>query len=67
VRPEVVVEVAHNEIQRSPRYPSGFALRFARIVAIREDKAPQDVDTYQRLQELYAKQFERKGRAPGEL
>lgn len=62
VRPEVVVEVAYNEIQRSPHYPSGFALRFARIVRIRDDKGPQDTDTYSRLKELYEKQFERKGR-----
>ena len=61
VRPEVVVEVAYNEIQRSPHYPSGFALRFARIARIREDKGPQDADTYARLKALYAKQFERKG------
>jgi len=62
VRPEVVVEVAYNEIQRSPHYPSGFALRFARIARVREDKGPQDADTYARLKELYAKQFERKGK-----
>ena len=67
VRPEVVVEVAHNEIQRSPHYPSGFALRFARIVRIRDDKGPEDVDTYTRLKQLYAKQFERKGRGPDEI
>ncbi len=67
VRPEVVVEVAYNEIQHSPHYASGFALRFARIVRIREDKGPQDVDTYARLNELYAKQFERKGRMTGDL
>ena len=67
VRPEVVVEVAYNEIQRSPHYPSGFALRFARIVRIREDKGPADIDTYARLKELYAKQFERKGRGPDDL
>jgi DNA ligase-1 len=64
VRPEVVVEVAYNEIQKSPHYPSGFALRFARIVRVRDDKGPEDVDTYARLKELYEKQFERKGRAP---
>ncbi len=67
VRPEIVVEVAHNEIQRSPHYASGFALRFARIVRVREDKGPQDVDTYAHLKELYAKQFERKGRGPDDL
>ncbi len=64
VRPEVIVEVAYNEIQKSPHYPSGFALRFARIVRIRDDKGPEDADTYVRLKELYAKQFERKGRGP---
>ncbi len=67
VRPDTVVEVAYNEIQRSPHYPSGFALRFARIVRIRDDKGPQDVDTYERLKELYSKQFERKGRGPDDL
>jgi len=67
VRPDVVVEVAYNEIQRSPHYPSGFALRFARIARIREDKGPEDVDTYARLKELYAKQFERKGRMKDDL
>ncbi len=67
VRPEVVVEVAYNEIQRSPHYPSGFALRFARIARIRDDKGPEDVDTYARLKELYEKQFERKGRGPVDL
>ena len=41
VKPEVVVEVAYNEIQRSPQYSSGFALRFARITRIRDDKSPE--------------------------
>jgi len=63
VRPEVVVEVAYNEVQRSPHYPSGFALRFARVTRIRDDKGPNDVNTYERLKQLYAKQFERKGAA----
>lgn len=67
VRPEVVVEVAYNEIQVSPRYSSGYALRFARILRIREDKGPQDVDTYERLQSLYKGQFERKGRLKTDL
>ncbi len=67
VRPEVVVEVAYNEIQRSPHYASGFALRFARIVRVREDKGPEDADTYARLKDLYTAQFERKGRGPDSL
>ncbi|TDA33129.1 MAG: DNA ligase [Hadesarchaea archaeon] len=58
VRPEVVVEVAYNEIQKSPRYPCGMALRLARIVRIREDKRAQEADTIQRMREL----FERQGR-----
>jgi len=62
VQPSVVVEVAYNEIQRSPHYESGYALRFARIVRIRDDKGPGDVDTYRKLKALYEKQFEMRGR-----
>ncbi|MHA1617390.1 MAG: ATP-dependent DNA ligase [Candidatus Njordarchaeales archaeon] len=57
VRPEIVVEVAFNEIQKSPKYKSGYALRFARIVRIRDDKSPEEADTIQRIEELYKKQF----------
>ncbi len=64
VIPEVVVEVAYNEIQRSPHYESEFALRFARITRIRDDLSPEDVDTLERLQGLYTRQFERKGQPP---
>jgi DNA ligase-1 len=62
VKPDVVAEVAYNEIQKSPRYKSGFALRFARISRFRDDKKPDDADTLQRLQQLYDKQFENKAR-----
>ncbi len=62
VKPEIVVEVAYNEIQKSPTYKSGFALRFARITRIREDKSSQDADSIERIREAYEKQFERKGR-----
>ncbi|HYY92278.1 MAG TPA: ATP-dependent DNA ligase [Candidatus Dormibacteraeota bacterium] len=62
VKPSIVAEVAYNEIQKSPRYKSGFALRFARISRFRDDKRPEDADTLQRLQELYDKQFEHKAR-----
>jgi len=51
------VEVAFNEIQHSPHYKSGFALRFARIKRFREDKGPEDADTLQRLSKLYEDQF----------
>jgi DNA ligase-1 len=62
VRPELVVEVAFNEIQRSPHYESGYALRFARVKRIREDKGPEEADTLQRVGELYEKQFRYKDR-----
>ena len=45
VRPEIVVEVAYSDIQRSPQYDGGMALRFARIVAIRADKSADEADT----------------------
>jgi DNA ligase-1 len=62
VRPEVVVEVEYNEIQKSPTYPSGFALRFARVTRIREDKAPGQATTLEELRRLYERQFATKGR-----
>ncbi len=62
VRPEVVVEVEYNEIQRSPTYPSGLALRFARIARVREDKAPGQATTLPELRALYERQFVAKGR-----
>jgi len=51
------VEVAFNEIQHSPHYKSGFALRFARITRFRKDKGPEDADSLQRLSRLYKDQF----------
>jgi len=63
VRPEVVVEVAYNEIQKSPTYPSGLALRFARITRVRDDKAPEQATTLEELRTLYERQFTTKGRA----
>ena len=65
VRPEVVVEVAYNEIQKSPTYRSGLALRFARIARVREDKAPGQATTLEELRHLYERQFHTKGRASG--
>ncbi|HLE64799.1 MAG TPA: ATP-dependent DNA ligase, partial [Candidatus Bathyarchaeia archaeon] len=62
VKPAIVAEVAYNEVQKSPVYKSGFALRFARIARFRDDKSPEDADTLQRLRQIYEKQFEYKGR-----
>lgn len=61
-KPRVVVEVAFNEIQKSHHYPSGLALRFARITRIREDKRPEDIITLDQLRNLYEKQFLKKGK-----
>ena len=63
VRPEVVVEVEYNEIQKSPTYRSGLALRFARIARVRDDKAPGQATTLDELRALYERQFRTKGRA----
>ena len=52
VEPTVVVEVAFNNVQRSPRYKSGVALRLARILNFRPDKTPQDIETVQYLRQL---------------
>ena len=45
VRPELVVEIAFDGIQTSPRYPGGIALRFARVIRYRPDKKAGDADT----------------------
>ena len=57
VEPQIVLEVAFNNIQRSNRHESGFALRFPRILRIRQDKTPQQIDTLERVRELYARQI----------
>ncbi|NPA47653.1 MAG: ATP-dependent DNA ligase [Thermococci archaeon] len=53
IAPKVVVEVTYQEIQKSPKYRSGFALRFPRYVALREDKSPEEADTVERIAQLY--------------
>jgi DNA ligase-1 len=45
VRPELVVEIAFNDVQTSRQYPGGVALRFARVRGYRPDKRPEDADT----------------------
>jgi DNA ligase-1 len=54
VEPLVVLEVAFNGIQRSARHKSGFALRFPRIVRIRGDKRPEDIDTLDAVEQIYS-------------
>ena len=54
LRPELVVEVALDGAQRSPRYPGGVALRFARVVRYRPDKTPAEADTIDAVRALVA-------------
>ncbi|MFH9127816.1 ATP-dependent DNA ligase [Streptomyces griseoaurantiacus] len=49
VRPELVVEIAYDGLQRSTRYPAGVTLRFARVLRYREDKRPEEADTVETL------------------
>jgi DNA ligase-1 len=56
VEPVVVMEIAFNNIQKSNRHDSGFALRFPRIVRLREDKPATDIDTLSRVREIFASQ-----------
>jgi len=59
VRPSLVVEVAYEEIQQSPTYSSGFALRFPRIVKIRPDKGVDEADDLPRMRSLFEAQHKR--------
>jgi DNA ligase-1 len=64
VRPEVVLEVAFDSIQHSGRHASGYALRFPRIVRIRDDKPVEEIDTLDRVAELYERYFGKGGEEP---
>jgi DNA ligase-1 len=56
VEPTVVLEVTFNNVMRSDRHESGFALRFPRIVRLRPDKPADEIDTVQRVEEIYRMQ-----------
>ncbi|MDK2833213.1 MAG: ligase 1 [Methanolobus sp.] len=64
LKPQVIFEVAFEEIQKSTNYESGYALRFPRLVNVRDDKSLEDVETLGRLEEMYRLQRER-GIGPG--
>lgn len=53
VRPELVAEIAFNELQTSRQYPGGMALRFARVKRYREDKGPEDADTIETVRRIF--------------
>jgi len=59
VRPEIVVEVAYEEIQKSPSYGSGFALRFPRLLNLRTDRNPEEIDDLSRVVDLFESQRHR--------
>ncbi len=59
VEPQMVLEVAFNAIMRSDRHDSGYALRFPRIVRVREDKLPKDIDTVEEVERIYRRQHGR--------
>ena len=61
MRPELVVEIAFNDVQASPHYPGGLALRFARVKRYRPDKTAAEADTIDTVRALYAAQAARTG------
>ena len=56
IKPAVIFEVAYEEIQKSPNYTSGYALRFPRMVRVRDDKSLEEADTLERILSLYRSQ-----------
>jgi len=56
VEPKIVLEVAFNNMMRSARHESGYALRFPRIVRLRSDKLPEDADTIETVKEIFEQQ-----------
>ena len=61
VEPKIVLEVAFDVIQESDLHESGFSLRFPRIVRIRDDKPPEEIDTLERVREIYTAMLVREG------
>jgi DNA ligase-1 len=56
VEPKIVLELAFNNMMKSERHNSGYALRFPRIVRLRPDKLPEEADSIERVKEIYEKQ-----------
>ncbi len=54
--PKIVFEVAFEEIQKSPNYDSGYALRFPRLVNVRSDKSVNDADSIEKIEQIFIKQ-----------
>jgi DNA ligase-1 len=56
VEPKIVLEVAFNNMMRSTRHDSGYALRFPRIIRLRPDKRPDDADNIETVKEIFEQQ-----------
>ncbi len=56
VKPRIVVEVAYEEIQKSPTYSSGYALRFPRVLRLRPERSTEDIATISYIEDFYFKQ-----------
>lgn len=61
VRPELVVEIAYDGLQRSSRYPAGVTLRFARVIRYREDKRAEEADTLGTVLAAHGREAEQQG------
>jgi DNA ligase-1 len=61
VKPEIILEVAFNAVMESERHESGYALRFPRILRIRNDKPLAEIDTVERVREIFLRQHQRAG------
>ncbi|WAI02022.1 ATP-dependent DNA ligase [Methanogenium organophilum] len=59
VEPQIVVEVGYAEIQKSPNYTGGFALRFPRFIRMRDDKSPEEIESLRMIEERFAAQSAR--------
>lgn len=53
IKPEIILEVAYEEIQKSPSYSSGWGLRFPRVIRLREDKGPKDISTIEDVKRIH--------------
>ncbi len=53
IKPKIVIEVGYQELQKSPNYKSGFALRFPKLIRTREDKSVEEADTLERIKKIY--------------
>lgn len=56
VKPKIVIEVGYEEIQKSPTYNSGYALRFPRVIQLREDRSPENISTLKMVEAFYDNQ-----------